>query len=56
LFVNSSSLAWISNFEATENGTNGIRNAGTVYTRQNNTVSGNAKDLDGPLPVPLPPI
>jgi hypothetical protein len=56
LFVNSSSLAWISNFEATENGTNGVRNYGTVYTRQNNTVSGNAKDWDSALPVPLSPI
>jgi hypothetical protein len=48
-------VATISNFVATDNGT-GIYNRGTVYSRQNNTVTGNTTNIDGPQPVALPPI
>ena len=47
-------VATISNFMAIENGV-GIYVRGAVYSRQNNTIAANTKNIDGSL-VPLPPL
>ena len=46
LHVVAGGIARIANSTLTDNGT-GIRNSGTVETRQNNTVRGNGIDLQG---------
>lgn len=54
LFVAAGATGRISNSTFANNGV-GIRNSGTVETRQNNTVAGNTTPLTGNVLTPLPP-